>query len=82
MNYELCMNFKMPKYYRMKFKDDTLLEYGSFITPQILELPVDQEEPVQEVITAVICLPPPVEKHGLLAAAQRVTMQMGFAVNE
>ena len=68
----------------MRFKDDTLLEYGSFITPQILELPVyledsvSQGEPVNEVITTVICLPPPVQKHGLLAAAQRVALQLGF----
>ena len=66
----------------MKFKDDTLLEYGSFITPQILELPVDQEEHLPDLITTVICLPPPVEKHGLLAAAQRMASKMGFAVNE
>ena len=72
----------------MKFKDDTLLEYGSFITPQILELPVYLEdsliqgEPVNEVITTVICLPPPVQKHGLLAAAQRVALQLGFTRNE
>ena len=66
----------------MKFKDDTLLEYGSFITPQILELPGDQEEHLPDLVKTVICLPPPVEKHGLLAAAQRMASKVGFVVNE
>lgn len=66
----------------MKFRDDTLLEYGSFITPHIFELPLVQEEAEPKVITTVICLPPPVQKRGLLAAAQRKVAQLGFAVYE
>ncbi|MBP5442950.1 MAG: hypothetical protein IKI90_04655 [Treponema sp.] len=64
----------------MDFFEDALLEYGSFITPQILELPSANTEPEREVITAVICLPPPVEKRGLLAAAQRMVNKVGFSI--